>query len=110
MPSAAPPAERGWLAPALAVTLGIAALRAVLLAFDRLDLFVDEAQYWLWGRELAFGYYSKPPLVGWVVGLSTAIGGDGRFWVRLPGVVANAATALILARIAAETRGRAAAV
>ena len=110
MPSAAPPAERGWLAPALAVTLGIAALRAVLLAFDRLDLFVDEAQYWLWGRELAFGYYSKPPLVGWVVGLSTAIGGDGRFWVRLPGVVANAATALILARIAAETRGRAAAL
>ncbi len=110
MPSAAPPVERVWLAPALAIVLGIAALRAVLLAFDRLDLFVDEAQYWLWGRELAFGYYSKPPLVGWVVGLSTAIGGDGAFWVRLPGVLANAASALILARIAAETRGRAAAL
>lgn len=110
MPSAAPSAERGWLAPALAIVLAIAAFRAALLAFDRLDLFVDEAQYWLWGQELAFGYYSKPPLVGWVIRLFTALGGDGAFWVRLPGVVANAATALILARIAAETRGRAAAL
>lgn len=40
--------------------------RVALLPFDRTDLFVDEAQYWLWGRELAWGYFSKPPLIGWI--------------------------------------------
>ena len=39
--------------------------RVALLPFDRADLYVDEAQYWFWGQELAWGYYSKPPLIGW---------------------------------------------
>lgn len=111
MPSAAPPERRGWLAPALIIVLGVTALRVMLLAFDRLDLFVDEAQYWLWGRELAFGYYSKPPLIGWLIrAVTTLAGSDAPFWVRLPAPLLHAATALILARIAAETAGRRAAV
>ena len=47
--------ERGWLWPAAWGVLAVTAARVVLLAFNRTDLFVDEAQYWLWGRELAFG-------------------------------------------------------
>ena len=31
------------------------------------DVFVDEAQYWLWGQRLDLGYYSKPPLIGWLL-------------------------------------------
>ena len=54
--------------------------RVALLPFDRADLYVDDAQYWLWGQELAFGYYSKPPLIGWILRLSTSIGNDGMFW------------------------------
>lgn len=111
MPSAAPSEARGWLVPALGVVLGITALRVGLLAFDQLDLFVDEAQYWLWGRELAFGYYSKPPLIGWVIRASTSLAGsDAPFWLRFPMPLFHAATALILARIAAETAGARAAV
>ena len=111
MPSAASPDRRGWFVPALVIVLGVTALRVGLLAFDRLDLFVDESQYWLWGRELAFGYYSKPPLIGWVIRAATTLAGsDAPFWVRLPAPLCHAATALILARIAAETAGRRAAV
>lgn len=85
------------LRPAL---LGIALLtlwRVALLAFDRTDLFVDEAQYWLWGRELAWGYFSKPPLIGWILHVSTGIGGDAPFWIRLPMPLIHAATAVVVA-------------
>jgi hypothetical protein len=45
----------------LAIALaGLLALRIVGLWFNQTDLFFDEAQYWSWGKEPAFGYYSKP--------------------------------------------------
>lgn len=112
MPSAAPVERaRGWLLPALVLVGLVTALRVGALAFDRLDLFVDESQYWLWGQHLAFGYYSKPPLIGWVIRAVTALAGSSaEFWVRLPAPLFHGATALILAAIAARYRGRAAAI
>ena len=32
---------------------------------------LDEAQYWTWSRELAFGYFSKPPMIAWLIRVST---------------------------------------
>ena len=103
MPKNAARAEQaGWLWRAAAIVLALTALRVALLAVTPLDLFVDEAQYWLWGQELAFGYYSKPPMIGWVIRAVTELAGsDAPFWVRLPGPLFHAATALILAGIAA---------
>ena len=101
----------GWLAPAFAIVAAITALRLGLLIFDRTDLFVDESQYWLWGQNFAFGYYSKPPLIAWVIGAVTTLSGnDSPFWVRAPGPVLHGATALILAALAAHRSGRAAAL
>jgi 4-amino-4-deoxy-L-arabinose transferase-like glycosyltransferase len=37
----------------------------------------DEAYYWDWGREPALGYYSKPPLIGWLMGLLSFFSGGG---------------------------------
>ena len=91
-----------WAAPALGIVLAITLLRIVLLAFDRAELFVDETQYWLWGQVPALGYYSKPPLLGWVLGLASATCGDTPFCIRLPGPLFHAATALILAALAAR--------
>ena len=93
---------RAWVRPALFGVLAITALRVILLAFNQTDLFVDEAQYWLWGQELAPGYYSKPPMIGWVIRAFTEIGSDAPFWIRLPGPLFHAATALILGGIAAR--------
>ncbi|MDJ0631038.1 MAG: glycosyltransferase family 39 protein [Rhodobacter sp.] len=104
------PDSRGWFAPALAAVLAITAARIALLAFNKTDLFVDEAQYWLWGQDLAFGYYSKPPMVGWVIRAFTEIGGDAPFWIRLPGPLFHGATALILGAVAARMVSRQAAV
>lgn len=108
MPSAvSSEVPRGWLRPVLVLVLALTAVRLLALAFDRADLFLDESQYWLWGRELAFGYYSKPPLIGWVIRAVTSLAGsDAPFFVRLAAPLAHAATALILAATAAELAAR----
>lgn len=86
-----------------AFALGLAGIalvtlwRVALLPFDSADLFVDGAQYWFWGQELAWGYYSKPPLIGWILRLSTAIGSDAPFWIRLPLPLIHAGTAVVIA-------------
>ncbi|KEP68214.1 glycosyl transferase [Thioclava dalianensis] len=107
MPSVAAKADhQGWFGPACAVVLALTALRIVALAFDRTDLFVDETQYWLWGQHLDFGYYSKPPLIGWLIRAVTALAGsDAPFWVRLPGSVLHGLTALVLGALGARIGG-----
>ncbi|HCR86015.1 MAG TPA: hypothetical protein DIV86_04990 [Alphaproteobacteria bacterium] len=52
------------------------------LFFTDLPLWVDESQYWLWSKNLEFGYYSKPPLIAFIISLSTAIISDSEFGVR----------------------------
>jgi len=92
-----------WLRPALAVVGAVTLLRIAALAFDRTDLFVDESQYWLWGQRLDFGYYSKPPLIAWLIrGVTELAGSETPFWVRMPGSVLHGATALILGALAAR--------
>jgi 4-amino-4-deoxy-L-arabinose transferase-like glycosyltransferase len=100
-------AERAWLRPALALVGAVTLLRVALLALNRTDLFVDEAQYWLWAQEPAFGYYSKPPMIAWVIGIFTAACGDSPFCIRLPAPLFNGATALILGAVAARLGGHA---
>lgn len=113
MPNVAPTSDdgRGWFLPGLLIALALTAFRVALLAFNRTDLFVDEAQYWLWGQELAFGYYSKPPLIAWVIRAATELGGsDAPFWVRLPAPLLHGVTALLLGALTAPRFGRVAAV
>lgn len=111
MANAAKPEPRSWLPPALILVAAITAARVVALWFNRMDLFVDEAQYWLWGQELAFGYYSKPPMIGWVIRAMTDLAGsDTAFWVRLPAPLLHGATGMILGAIAAKLFDRRAAI
>lgn len=101
------PDPAGWLRPALIIIVVVTALRIAALAFSRLDLFVDESQYWLWGQHFAFGYYSKPPLIGWLIGATTTlVGSDAPFWVRFPAPLLHGGTALVLGGIAARLYGR----
>ena len=95
-----------WLLPTIGLVAAITCARLVLLAFNRTDLYVDESQYWLWGQSFDFGYYSKPPLIAWVIGGVTWLAGsDAPFWVRAPFAVFHGATALILAGLAARLHG-----
>ncbi len=101
----------GWARAATGIVLAVTLWRVLGLALDRTDLFVDETQYWLWGQALDFGYYSKPPLIAWVIRAVTDLAGsDAAFWVRLPAPLFHAATALVLAASAARLWGRRAAL
>ncbi|WP_337270573.1 ArnT family glycosyltransferase [Oryzifoliimicrobium ureilyticus] len=83
----------------LFIILALTVFRVACLFFDRTNLFVDEAQYWLWSQHLDFGYYSKPPMIAWVLWLSTSLSGSNDiFWLRLPGPILHAATAILLMR------------
>ncbi|MEZ5925450.1 MAG: glycosyltransferase family 39 protein [Hyphomicrobiaceae bacterium] len=78
------------------ILLAILAVRILALWLNRTDLFFDEAQYWSWAKEPALGYYSKPPLIAWVIGLTTAVCGDGEPCVRLASPVLHTATAWVI--------------
>lgn len=82
---------------ALWLILALTLWRVAMLAFNKTDLFVDEAQYWLWGQSLDFGYFSKPPLIAWIIRASTELGdSSSEFWVRLPAPLFHAVTAVII--------------
>src|SRR5215510_533453 len=52
----------------LALCLGILlAVRLAAVHAATTDLVLDEAQYWTWSRALDFGYFSKPPMIAWVI-------------------------------------------
>ena len=104
MPPSARNESRAF-ASGLAAIAAVTLWRVVLLPFDRADLFVDDAQYWFWGQELAWGYYSKPPLIAWIIRASTTLGSDAPFWIRLPFPLIHAATAVTLAVIARRLYG-----
>ncbi len=90
----------------LAIIVGITLYRLVMLHFDQTDLFVDEAQYWHWSQNLDFGYYSKPPMIAWVIHLGTLIGGSSDiFWIRVASPLLHMATALILIPATARLTG-----
>ena len=78
---------------ALLLIGGLTMVRLLALFRTPLELYPDEAQYWLWSRTLAFGYYSKPPIIAWAIRATTAFGGDAEPWVRLPAALFQAGAA-----------------
>lgn len=97
------------MAPARALFTALIALWiAGNLAFIHLDLFdlaADEAQYWDWSRDLELGYYSKPPMIAYVMKALTKLGGHNAAAIRSGAVLFSAAgLALIYALTLRITR------
>ncbi len=80
----------------LAVLAALTALRIYMLRLDLIDLYFDEAQYWAWSRSFDFGYFTKPPLVAWVIAATTGLFGDAEWAVRLAAPLAHGLAAFIL--------------
>jgi hypothetical protein len=89
----APRASLGLLVVLLAA---LTALRLAGLSVSAVDLFYDEAQYWNWAQDLAFGYFSKPPLLAWLLAGTRHICGDGEFCTRAPAPVIYFITSLLV--------------
>jgi 4-amino-4-deoxy-L-arabinose transferase-like glycosyltransferase len=91
--------EHSWRVAVFAV-FAVTIARLVWLASAHADLYPDEAQYWLWSLHPAWGYYSKPPLVAWIIALTTSLGRDDEFAVRFAAPLLHFATALVIYHLA----------
>ncbi len=58
-------------------------LKIGALNFTTFNLFGDEAQYWLWSKNIDFGYFSKPPFLSWVIRVYTEILGSSFVSLKL---------------------------
>jgi len=91
----------------LALVPGLMAWRLAASWLSSAGLFIDEAQYWDWSRDLAWGYFSKPPVLAVLIRWSTALAGDGLAGVRWLVVLLWTLTPVILWRLVWEmTRDR----
>lgn len=83
------------------IVVAVVLARLVVLTLNPLDLFYDEAQYWFWGQNLALGYFSKPPLIGWLIAAFTAICGDSEACIRSAAPIFHGATTMMIFAIGA---------
>jgi hypothetical protein len=90
------PSLRSYAAAMLVGVGAITMFRLLWLALQPADLFPDEAQYWVWSQHLALGYFSKPPLVAWLIAVTTDLFGDSEFAVRLSAPLLHAGAAFFV--------------
>jgi 4-amino-4-deoxy-L-arabinose transferase-like glycosyltransferase len=88
--------DRTWLTWSVAISLFIALTRIIALRHTTLDLLPDEAQYWSWSRHFAFGYFSKPPVIAWLIAATTHLFGDQEWGVRLAAPLVHAGTGIAI--------------
>ena len=80
----------------------LAFFRIAYLWWASLGLVGDEAYYWDWSRQPAWGYYSKPPMVAWLIAAATALGGHQAETIRVLAVAFNTASLFLGYRLARE--------
>jgi hypothetical protein len=104
-----------WRLLAALLIVGAAALRIAYLIHDcPLDLVPDEAHYWDWSRHLDWSYYSKGPLVAWLIRASCEVTGswsrqhlgNGMLAVRLPAVLCGSLLLVSLYVLTVQVFGR----
>ncbi len=76
------PSETRYLLSLLVCLGALLALRLAAVYAARIDLVLDEAQYWTWSRDLAFGYFSKPPMIAWVIRGASDVCGQSEACIR----------------------------
>ena len=88
---------RAWL-----LIAGVLAFRLLYSALFQTSPAGDEAYYWDWGRQLDYGYYSKPPFIAWLYAFVDWIGNGSLFGFRAMSAVLSAAATLVLFLFARE--------
>ncbi len=84
---------------------GLLLLRLAIVMLSPLELYADEAQYWRWGSHLDWGYYSKPPMIAWVIRLSTSLFGDSEWAIRFFAPILHSVSAFLLLLLSRQMFG-----
>jgi len=76
--------------------------RCLAIIYSPLELSADEAQYWLWSNHLSWGYFSKPPLIAWLIAFSNLVLGVSEFSIRILAPIFHGITAILIFYLAKE--------
>lgn len=66
------------------------------------DLYIDEAYYWVWSQNFDWGYYSKPPMIAWVISLATGLAGESSLVMKSISILLYPITSVALYLTAKE--------
>ncbi len=91
--------ERSFTTIFIISLLVLSIFRIFYILFGPLDLSPDEAHYWEWSRRLDLSYYSKGPMIAYLIALSTSLFGDTVFGVRAFAILFSALTSLVLYKL-----------
>jgi hypothetical protein len=91
-----------WPRLAALMLIGVCALRLAINALGLIPVHFDEAQYWAYGEAFDYGYFSKPPLVAWLIRVATEGLGDTLFALRLFAPLAHLAIGALIYAIGAR--------
>lgn len=87
------------------MVLALLCVRVLALKFSPYGLHGDEAQYWSWAQDLDWGYFSKPPMIAWIIASSTALFGDSEWAVRLASPILHCGAAILIYASGAKAFG-----
>lgn len=76
--------------------IGLLTMRLAWLFIAPWGLHGDEAQYWAWSQELSYGYFSKPPMIAWIIAVTTTFFGHAEWAVRISAPFLHIATSLLI--------------
>ena len=108
LPSEEVATDLHWLRLGYTIIFLALLVRLAYLGAGKIDLAEDEAYQWLWSKNLAISYYSKPPLIAYTQFLGTTLWGDTEFGVRFfSSVIATVLSILLLRFLAREVNARA---
>lgn len=101
------PSSTRWRTATIALLIALSLARLATIALGPLSLSPDEAHYWEWSRRLDASYYSKGPLVAWLIAASTRVLGSTELGVRAPAVLLALGAALVGVRLSLDAFGSA---
>lgn len=90
------PAVR-WPVITISVIAYVFLLKLVFMAC--INLIPEEAYYWNYAQHLDWGYLDHPPMVAWLIRLSTDVLGKSEFSVRLPAYICWIVAAIFMFRL-----------
>jgi membrane-associated phospholipid phosphatase len=99
------PSTSEWLRLGYVVIFLALIGRWIYLASGIVGLSEDEAYQWLWSKNLALSYYSKPPGIALIQWASTSLFGDTNFGVRFFSPLFAAILSLLVLRFMAREIG-----
>lgn len=73
-----------------------------------LQLHYDEAYYWVWSKNLQLSYFDHPPMIAYLIRLTTLFS-DKEFFIRLAAVVCSTITVIMMYKTARRLFGQKAA-